>query len=444
MFANLRQIKNAEIINHDALINSKVFELEKRQVETMDQPYKQPDLDVKVLLFDINKEINEVESQATTVLTEISTATVREPVDASKLLLSYNKLANLINFKRFRELPQRDISAVTDRIDALVEPVNAIILSAIENLPRVQKEFQGEQVEGVRQYFPLFEEVRDLYTQLLYRTYDIIRSRKLAQDIIQRNILSPYLAEVNIGGTPLAPLDPKIKDYLSPEEREQVKQYENSIKEEQNKISNIRQEILLIDSNIDNLDAQILQIKSDLDGVSDPATIAQLKTQLNEIQDVKTTQFNARASFKEEITLKMRRITELRGMIKAIKEGVNIKAPDVPLPFQDREDLIVDVDPEPEETLGVDRRTLINFIDSTMRKGAGILLTDDLKYIGEGIIYDLNTARERQATNAELLTLKNKQGMGRNKKQMIMSHRAKMLGRGIVPMDRGDWLYETY
>ena len=424
MFSNLYKIKNAEILNHDAIINSKVFELEKKQAEAMESSYKEPDLDVKILLYDINKLISEIEQKTQTLIAEIGTKNAREKLDGAPLLQNYNQLSNFLNLKAFRSLPQRIQSSVTDKIDALVEPVNALIVTAKDNLSRVQKEMVGRDISNVRQYFPLFNEVNMMYNNLLYKTYDIVRSKQLAQDIIA----------VSKGDAELASQVPPV---LRPRKRtDDISQYTVD------QISNI--EILKADNaelkRTITSDRRILgDIKNIIERLNEDIDNPEKARQRDANLKQKQIEEEKYGKLFEQIGLNVKQLAENLLEIESIKNTI-----EKPEDYDKAEGRIGPELETGEKGSKTERDILISEIDEKLGASSSYPVNSDVDYIKDGKVKDRITDQTRDATIDELRMLQRLRGTAKTNKEIISKHRFMRMGRGIVPIDRGDWLYETY
>lgn len=428
MFANLYKIKNAEILNHDAIINSKVFLLEKKQAEVMETSYKEPDLDVQLLLYDINKLIGEIETKAQTIIAEIGTKNAREKVDASGLLQNYNQLSNFLNLKRFRGLPQRIQSSVTDKIDALVEPIHAIILTTYDNLARVQKEMVGRDISSVRQFFPLIEEVKAMYNNLLYKTYDIIRSKKLAEDIVKESKTDAETAMQPESAVPPVLRPRKRADDISQYTTEQIAKIE-----------------LLKGANVE-LRRTITSDRRILDDIKN--TIERLNKDINDpekdrLRDAnlkqKETEEEKYAKLVEKIGLNANQLAENLLEIESIKN--TIEKP------EDYDKAEGNIGPELDmRDMGstTERDILIREIDEKMADSKQFPLNNEWDYVRDGKIFNRVTGKTQDASIDELRFLQKIRGSAKTNKEILSKHRFMKMGRGIVPIDRGDWLYETY
>ena len=174
-----------EIINSENRARSTVFQ-RARKAATLEQFDTKPQtMDVRLLKFDINKNVSELDAEISTLLQVVMTATERNKANASKLINTYNKLSNYLNLKQFRQLPIRDMEDIKTTIDTLIEPLNALILTTLENNNRVRKESAKRDIEP-RMWMPLFEEVKSVYNQILYKTYLPVRSNLLAEELIKK------------------------------------------------------------------------------------------------------------------------------------------------------------------------------------------------------------------------------------------------------------------
>lgn len=174
-----------EIINTENRARSTVFE-RSRKAATLEQMDTKPQtMDVRLLKFDINKNVSELDAEISTLLQVVMTATERNKANASKLINTYNRLSNYLNLKQFRQLPIRDMEDIKTTIDTLIEPLNALILTTLENNNRVRKESAKQNIEP-RMWMPLFEEVKSVYNQILYKTYLPVRSNLLAEELVKK------------------------------------------------------------------------------------------------------------------------------------------------------------------------------------------------------------------------------------------------------------------
>jgi hypothetical protein len=174
-----------EIINTENRARSTVFE-RSRKAATLEQMDTKPQtMDVRLLKFDINKNVSEIDAEISTLLQTVMTATERNKANASKLINTYNRLSNYLNLKQFRQLPIRDMEDIKSTIDTLIEPINALILTTLDNNNRVRKESGKQNIEP-RMWMPLFEEVKSVYNQILYKTYLPVRSNELAVELVKK------------------------------------------------------------------------------------------------------------------------------------------------------------------------------------------------------------------------------------------------------------------
>jgi hypothetical protein len=174
-----------EIINNENRARSTVFQ-RARKAATLERMDTRPQtMDVRLLKFDINKNVSELDAEISTLLQVVMTATERNKANASKLINTYNRLSNYLNLKQFRQLPIRDMEDIKTTIDTLIEPLNALILTTLENNNRVRKESAKQLIEP-RMWMPLFEEVKSVYNQILYKTYLPVRSNLLAEELIKK------------------------------------------------------------------------------------------------------------------------------------------------------------------------------------------------------------------------------------------------------------------
>jgi len=174
-----------EIINSENRARSTVFQ-RARKAATLEQMDTKPQtMDVRLLKFDINKNISEIDAEISTLLQFIMIANERNKANGSKLINTYNKLSNYLNLKQFRQLPIRDMDDIKTTIDTLIEPLNALIMTALDNNNRVRKESGKQNIEP-RMWFPLFEEVKSVYNQILFKTYLPVRSNQLALELTKK------------------------------------------------------------------------------------------------------------------------------------------------------------------------------------------------------------------------------------------------------------------
>ena len=174
-----------EIINSENRARSTVFQ-RARKAATLEQMDTKPQtMDVRLLKFDINKNISEIDAEISTLLQFIMIANERNKANGSKLINTYNKLSNYLNLKQFRQLPIRDMEDIKTTIDTLIEPLNALIMTALDNNNRVRKESGKQNIEP-RMWFPLFEEVKSVYNQILFKTYLPVRSNQLALELTKK------------------------------------------------------------------------------------------------------------------------------------------------------------------------------------------------------------------------------------------------------------------
>lgn len=174
-----------EIINTENRARSTVFQRARKaaMLERMDT--KPQTMDVRLLKFDINKNVSELDAEVSTLLQVLMIANERNKANGSKLINTYNKLSNYLNLKQFRQLPIRDMEDIKNTIDTLIEPLNALILTALDNNNRVRKESAKQKIEP-RMWFPLFEEVKSVYNQILFKTYLPVRSNQLALELTKK------------------------------------------------------------------------------------------------------------------------------------------------------------------------------------------------------------------------------------------------------------------
>lgn len=174
-----------EIINSENRARNTVFQ-RARKAATLEQMDTRPQtMDVRLLKFDINKNVSEIDAEISTLLQVVMTANERNKANGSKLINTYNKLSNYLNLKQFRQLPIRDMEDIKTTIDTLIEPLNALILTALDNNNRVRKESGKQNIEP-RMWFPLFEEVKSVYNQILFKTYLPVRSNQLALELTKK------------------------------------------------------------------------------------------------------------------------------------------------------------------------------------------------------------------------------------------------------------------
>ena len=174
-----------EIINTENRARSTVFERSRKAATVEQMDTKPQTMDVRLLKFDINKNVSELDAEISTLLQVVMTATERNKANASKLINTYNKLSNYLNLKQFRQLPIRDMEDIKTTIDTLIDPLNALILTTLENNNRVRKEIAKPLIEP-RMWMPLFEEVKSVYNQILYKTYLPVRSNLLAEELVKK------------------------------------------------------------------------------------------------------------------------------------------------------------------------------------------------------------------------------------------------------------------
>jgi hypothetical protein len=174
-----------EIINNENRARSTVFQRARKAATLERMDTKPQTMDVRLLKFDINKNVSELDAEISTLLQVVMTATERNKANASKLINTYNRLSNYLNLKQFRQLPIRDMEDIKTTIDTLIEPLNALILTTLENNNRVRKESAKQHIEP-RMWMPLFEEVKSVYNQILYKTYLPVRSNLLAEELIKK------------------------------------------------------------------------------------------------------------------------------------------------------------------------------------------------------------------------------------------------------------------
>jgi hypothetical protein len=174
-----------EIINTENRARSTVFQRARKAatLETMDT--KPQTIDTRLLKFDINKNVSDLDAEISTLLQVVMTANERNKANGSKLINTYNKLSNYLNLKQFRQLPIRDMEDIKTTIDTLIEPLNALIMTALDNNNRVRKESGKQNIEP-RMWFPLFEEVKSVYNQILFKTYLPVRSNELALELTKK------------------------------------------------------------------------------------------------------------------------------------------------------------------------------------------------------------------------------------------------------------------
>jgi uncharacterized small protein (DUF1192 family) len=174
-----------EIINSENRARSTVFQRARKAATLERMDTKPQTMDVRLLKFDINKNVSELDAEISTLLQVVMTATERNKANASKLINTYNRLSNYLNLKQFRQLPIRDMEDIKTTIDTLIDPLNALILTTLENNNRVRKESGKQNIEP-RMWMPLFEEVKSVYNQILYKTYLPVRSNQLALELTKK------------------------------------------------------------------------------------------------------------------------------------------------------------------------------------------------------------------------------------------------------------------
>ena len=174
-----------EIINSENRARSTVFQRARKAAALEQMDTKPQTMDVRLLKFDINKNISEIDAEISTLLQFIMIANERNKANGSKLINTYNKLSNYLNLKQFRQLPIRDMEDIKTTIDTLIEPLNALIMTALDNNNRVRKESGKQNIEP-RMWFPLFEEVKSVYNQILFKTYLPVRSNQLALELTKK------------------------------------------------------------------------------------------------------------------------------------------------------------------------------------------------------------------------------------------------------------------
>jgi uncharacterized small protein (DUF1192 family) len=174
-----------EIINNENRARSTVFQRARKAATLERMDTKPQTMDVRLLKFDINKNVSELDAEISTLLQVVMTATERNKANASKLINTYNRLSNYLNLKQFRQLPIRDMEDIKTTIDTLIDPLNALILTTLENNNRVRKESGKQNIEP-RMWMPLFEEVKSVYNQILYKTYLPVRSNQLALELTKK------------------------------------------------------------------------------------------------------------------------------------------------------------------------------------------------------------------------------------------------------------------
>jgi hypothetical protein len=173
-----------EIINTENRARSTVFERARKAATLERMDTKPQTMDVRLLKFDINKNVSEIDAEISTLLQTIMIANERNKANGSKLINTYNRLSNYLNLKQFRQLPIRDMEDIKTTIDTLIDPLNSLILTTLNNNDRVRKETAKQNIEP-RMWFPLFEEVKSVYNQILYKTYLPVRSNLLAEELIK-------------------------------------------------------------------------------------------------------------------------------------------------------------------------------------------------------------------------------------------------------------------
>jgi hypothetical protein len=174
-----------EIINSENRARSTVFERARKAAALEQMDTKPQTMDIRLLKFDINKNVSELDAEISTLLQVVMTANERNKANGAKLINTYNKLSNYLNLKQFRQLPIRDMDDVKTTIDTLIEPLNALIMTTLDNNNRVRKESGKASIEP-RMWFPLFEEVKSVYNQILFKTYLTVRSNQLALELTKK------------------------------------------------------------------------------------------------------------------------------------------------------------------------------------------------------------------------------------------------------------------
>jgi uncharacterized small protein (DUF1192 family) len=174
-----------EIINTENRARSTVFERARKAATLERMDTKPQTMDIRLLKFDINKNVSELDAEISTLLQVVMTANERNKANGAKLINTYNKLSNYLNLKQFRQLPIRDMDDVKTTIDTLIEPLNALIMTILDNNNRVRKE-SGKPLIEPRMWMPLFEEVKSVYNQILYKTYLPVRSNQLALELTKK------------------------------------------------------------------------------------------------------------------------------------------------------------------------------------------------------------------------------------------------------------------
>lgn len=174
-----------EIINSENRARSTVFQRARKAASLEQMDTRPQTMDVRLLKFDINKNVSELDAEISTLLQTVLIANERNKANASKLINTYNKLSNYLNLKQFRQLPIRDMEDIKTTIDTLIEPLNALIMTALDNNNRVRKESGKQNIEP-RMWMPLFEEVKSVYNQILFKTYLPVRSNQLALELTKK------------------------------------------------------------------------------------------------------------------------------------------------------------------------------------------------------------------------------------------------------------------
>jgi hypothetical protein len=174
-----------EIINNENRARSTVFERARKAATLERMDTKPQTMDVRLLKFDINKNVSELDAETSTMLQTVMVANERNKANGSKLINTYNKLSNYLNLKQFRQLPIRDMEDIKTTIDTLIEPLNALIMTILDNNNRVRKESGKQNIEP-RMWVPLFEELKSVYNQILFKTYLPVRSNQLALELTKK------------------------------------------------------------------------------------------------------------------------------------------------------------------------------------------------------------------------------------------------------------------
>jgi hypothetical protein len=180
---SLINAQRADITEYDNRMQSRVFAQAKKQVAVATDDYMPLELDTKLFKFELTKLVSDIDADAQGLIATISTASVRDKIDASKMLNDYNKMCNYLNSRPYRALSTREQNEILESINPLSDPINTIILMAYDNADRISRERGARAGITVREYFPLINEVKMMYENLTVQRYDIIRSSQLAKDI---------------------------------------------------------------------------------------------------------------------------------------------------------------------------------------------------------------------------------------------------------------------